>query len=42
MNVDRLRNIAFACKLEELLAEPERKRTVQVEAAPVIICTEAL
>ncbi len=35
-------DLAFACKLEELLAEQQRARAAQVEATPTIVCTEAL
>lgn len=41
-NVDRLRDIAFACKLEDQLVEQAIHKAVEAEAEPLIICTEAL
>lgn len=41
-NVDRLRDISFACKLEDQLQEQARHKTIEAEAAPLIICTEAI
>ncbi|HEY6154639.1 MAG TPA: helicase-related protein [Candidatus Udaeobacter sp.] len=42
VNVERLTDIAFSCKLEDLWAEQTRHKTVQKESVPMIICTEAL
>lgn len=42
VNVERLTEIAFACKLEDLWAEQTRHKTVQKQSVPMIICTEAL
>src|SRR5581483_10747753 len=42
VNVQRLNDIAFSCKLEDLWAEQSRHKTVQKESVPMIICTEAL
>ena len=42
VNVERLTDIAFACKLDDLWAEQTRHASVQKESIPIIICTEAL
>jgi hypothetical protein len=42
INVERLTDIAFSCKLEDLRAEQARHKSVQKESVPMIICTEAL
>ena len=42
VNFERLSDIAFSCKLQDLLAEQARHKTVQKESVPMIICTEAL
>ena len=42
VNVERLTDIAFSCKLEDLWAEQTRHKSVQKESVPMIICTEAL
>jgi superfamily II DNA/RNA helicase len=42
VNVERLTDIAFSCKLEDLWAEQARHKTAQKESVPMIICTEAL
>ena len=42
VNVERLTDIAFSCKLEDQWAEQTRHKTVQKESVPMIICTEAL
>jgi len=42
VNVQRLTDIAFACKLDDLWAEQTRHASVQKESIPIIICTEAL
>ena len=42
VNVERLTDIAFSCKLEDLWAEQTRHKSVQKESLPMIICTEAL
>ena len=42
VNVERLTDIAFSCKLDDLWAEQTRHKSVQKESVPMIICTEAL
>lgn len=42
VNAERLTDIAFSCKLEDLWAEQTRHKIVQKESVPMIICTEAL
>jgi Helicase conserved C-terminal domain len=42
VNVERLTDIAFSCKLEDLWAEQTRHKSAEKEAVPIIICTEAL
>ena len=42
VNVERLTDIAFSCKLDDLWAEQARHKSVQKESVPMIICTEAL
>jgi superfamily II DNA or RNA helicase len=42
VNVERLTDIAFSCKLDDLWAEQLRHKSVQKESVPMIICTEAL
>src|SRR5439155_20001361 len=42
INVERLTDIAFSCKLDELWAEQTRHKSVQKESVPMIICQEAL
>ena len=42
VNVERLTDIAFSCKLDDLWNEQSRHKVVQKESVPIIICTEAL
>jgi hypothetical protein len=42
VNVERLTDIAFSCKLEDLWIEQSRHKAAQTEFVPKIICTEAL
>ena len=42
VNVERLNDIAFSCKLDDLWAEQTAHKIVQKESVPMIICTEAL
>jgi hypothetical protein len=42
VNVERLTDIAFSCKLDDLWVEQTRHKAVQKESVPMIICTEAL
>jgi superfamily II DNA or RNA helicase len=42
VNVERLTDIAFSCKLDDLWEEQLRHKRVQKESVPMIICTEAL
>ncbi|HEV2046028.1 MAG TPA: helicase-related protein [Chthoniobacterales bacterium] len=42
VNVERLTDIAFSCKLDDLWIEQARHTSVQKESVPIIICTEAL
>jgi superfamily II DNA or RNA helicase len=42
VNFERLSDIAFSCKLQDLFDEQARHKTVQKESVPMIICTEAL
>ena len=42
VNAERLTDIAFSCKLEDLWVEQSRHKATQTESVPKIICTEAL
>jgi hypothetical protein len=42
LNLDRLRDLAFACKLEDQFAARARDDAGVLATSPVIICTEAL
>lgn len=42
VNVERLTDIAFSCRLEDLRAEQTRHKSAEKETVPLIICTEAL